>query len=128
MNPTVFIETTIPSFYFETRADPTIVARRVSTRNWWSQWRSRYQLVTSEGVLAELGRAPEPKRQRMLTFMKAVEVLAEPAGLDRIVTRYIADKLMPRDAEGDAPRIRQPDRSGVPADVELPSPREPGQG
>jgi len=35
MKPRVYIETTIPSFYFETRSTPEMVARRQWTRHWW---------------------------------------------------------------------------------------------
>jgi hypothetical protein len=34
MHNRIYIETTIPSFYFETRTDPDMVARR----NWTRQW------------------------------------------------------------------------------------------
>jgi hypothetical protein len=31
-----YIETTIPSFYYEVRAEPEMIARRESTRRWWA--------------------------------------------------------------------------------------------
>ena len=50
----VYIETSILSFYHETRQEPEMVARRRWTRQWWGQCAERYELVTSEGVIAEL--------------------------------------------------------------------------
>ena len=41
-NLAAYVETTIPSFYHETRIVPDIVARRDWTRLWWSS------LVTCE--------------------------------------------------------------------------------
>lgn len=35
MRKRVYIETTIPSFFVETREEPEIVARRNWTREWW---------------------------------------------------------------------------------------------
>ncbi len=35
--PRVYIETTIPSFYFEIRKEPEMVARRLWTRRWWDE-------------------------------------------------------------------------------------------
>ena len=45
---TVYIETSIPSFYVETRQEPEMVARRNWTREWWatlSTW--HWPLTTS---------------------------------------------------------------------------------
>lgn len=55
--PRVYIETTIPSFYFETRTATKIVAWRQITREWWTRHRRRYDLVTSALVLDELSLA-----------------------------------------------------------------------
>jgi hypothetical protein len=35
--PRAYIETTIPSFYYDPRLDPEIVERRQWTRLWWDQ-------------------------------------------------------------------------------------------
>ena len=35
MKPKVYIETSIPSFYHEVRSEPSMVARRDWTRQWW---------------------------------------------------------------------------------------------
>ena len=45
MPPTVYIETTIPSFYYEVRTEPDMVARRQWTRQWWDECRNLYSLV-----------------------------------------------------------------------------------
>ena len=36
MKPSVYIETSIPSFYYEVRTEPDNVARRNWTRQWWN--------------------------------------------------------------------------------------------
>jgi hypothetical protein len=33
----VYIETTIPSFYYEVREEPEMIARRNWTRQWWDE-------------------------------------------------------------------------------------------
>jgi len=35
MKPKVYIETSIPSYYYEIREVPESVAKRLSTRDWW---------------------------------------------------------------------------------------------
>ena len=54
MKPRVYIETTIPSFYYEVRTEPEMIARQQWTRDWWDNHRSSYELVTSEAVIDEL--------------------------------------------------------------------------
>jgi len=45
MHKRVYIETTIPSFFFETRSDPEMVARRAWTVAWWTEQRQHYESV-----------------------------------------------------------------------------------
>ena len=65
MNRRVYIETTIPSFYFDVRREPEMVARREWTRRWWKDARGGYELVTSAAVVEELSRADFPARKVM---------------------------------------------------------------
>lgn len=51
MKKLIYIETSVPSFYFEVRAEPEMVARRNWTRQWWDSQRYYYQLVTSLAVI-----------------------------------------------------------------------------
>jgi predicted nucleic acid-binding protein len=98
----VFIETTIPSYYYETRTSPTVVAWRSVTREWWDHYRHEYRLFTSRFVLAELARAPAVKARKTARLLKKVEVLDEPPGLQDVVEYYIEHKLMPVESGGDA--------------------------
>jgi predicted nucleic acid-binding protein len=100
--PSVYIETTVPSYYHETRSSPQVSAWRYVTRQWWDHHRRRYELYTSRFVLAELARARAPKAGRARTLLKNVAVLDEPPGLEEVVGYYIEHKLMPAEAGGDA--------------------------
>ena len=55
MRKRIYIETSIPSFYYETRQSPGMVARREWTREWW-ETRRAHELVTSDAVFYELER------------------------------------------------------------------------
>lgn len=103
--PSVYIETTIPSFYFETRRHPTIVAWRASTRRWWDLFRDRYELVTSRAVFNEIAESPASKAKQMIRLLDSVKILDEPPELSQIVSFYVKNKLMPADAEGDAAHL-----------------------
>jgi len=98
----VYIETTIPSFYFEVRTEADMVARRAWTREWWAKARSRDEIVTSEAVLEELNGGEHPHREDCLRMLADLPLLAMEPGVAETVEAYVAHKLMPRDPGGDA--------------------------
>jgi hypothetical protein len=51
-----YVETSIPSFFFEARVQPDMVARRDWTRAWWAKASATSELVTSLAVIDELER------------------------------------------------------------------------
>ena len=100
--PRVYVETTIPSFYHETRTAPEIVARREWTRQWWSAAAARYELVTSPAVLDELGSGPSDRSGAWLALVADLPVLTVSPAIVEIVQAYIRHKLMPANPTGDA--------------------------
>jgi predicted nucleic acid-binding protein len=100
--PRAYVETTIPSFYFESRTAPEVVARREWTRRWWSIAGQVCDLVTSEAVLDELaGGVPERSVER-LTLVQELPLLGVSPAIAEIVQAYIRHRLMPADPAGDA--------------------------
>ena len=102
MRKLVYIETTIPSFYFEIRPEPEMQARRQWTRRWWSDARERYELVTSEAVVEELSRGEFPAREDCLRLMEPLPLLPVEPAIAEIVRTYVAQQVMPRSPVGDA--------------------------
>jgi predicted nucleic acid-binding protein len=100
--PRVYVETTIPSFYHETRTASDILARRRWTRQWWSGAPERYELVTSSPVLDELAGGPRERIAERLALVRELPLLAIEPGITEIVQAYIRHKLMPADPAGDA--------------------------
>ena len=98
----VYIETTIPSFYHEVRAEPDMVARREWTRDWWDTLRGRYEIVTSIPVIEELEAGGHPNKRECLNLMEPVPVLPIPDLIAEIVDTYIRHHLMPNNPKGDA--------------------------
>ena len=102
MNKIVYIETTIPSFFFEVRTEPDMIARRNWTREWWNVYRSYYQLVTSLAVIEELERGEYPNKENVIGLLDDVPILTTPIEIVDIVDTYISRQLMPVDTKGDA--------------------------
>ncbi|MBN2494614.1 MAG: type II toxin-antitoxin system VapC family toxin [Deltaproteobacteria bacterium] len=102
MKTVVYVETSIPSFYFEPRTDPEMVARREWTRAWWKVALEKQELVTSPAVIDELERGDYPSRQECLDLVAELPVLAIEEPVMDIVETYIARHVMPSDPAGDA--------------------------
>ncbi len=98
----IYIETTIPSFYHETRTAPEIVARRSWTREWWDTRRNEFELVTSAATLKELESGEYPHQADALELIRAVLIANIDDAISEIVATYIDRKVMPDDPDGDA--------------------------
>lgn len=96
------IETTIPSFYHEVRAEPAMVARRDWTRKWYDVAIVSDRIVSSVAVLDELRRGDFPCRNDCLAMLDTIEMLELNDPVFEIVEAYLANKLMPSDPFGDA--------------------------
>ena len=103
--PTVYIETTIPSFYFEVHEDPTSRYHRDATRRWWEQRAQGFLRVSSGFVLLELEAAPDFIRGGAVALMRDVPLLPVPERFDEVVAAYIQHRVMPQDAQGDAAHL-----------------------
>ena len=98
----VSVETTIPSFYHDTRTSPAIVARRDWTRRWWAEAAAHHELVTSVAVLDELGDGPLERHPAWLALVRDLPLLNIDAAVAEIVASYIRHQLMPASPGGDA--------------------------
>lgn len=102
MKKMVYIETTIPNFYYETRIEPEMIARKNWTREWWDKQSEHYQLVTSMAVIDELEQGDYPNQEQILDLVTDIPLLDISMEIHDIVETYIKRKLMPADTTGDA--------------------------
>ena len=100
MKPTVYIETTIPSYYCD---DRTTLAREIArTREWWDDERGDYECFISPLVVDELAGGAYPTQSACLALLEGIPLLVvEPEVLD-IAEAYRARRLMPHDPAADA--------------------------
>lgn len=97
-----YVETTIPSMYFDAREGAESVARRSWTRTWWEVAADRYDLVTSAAVLDELSAGTPERAAERLELLRDVPVLPIEPAIAEIVLAYMRHKVMPADPTGDA--------------------------
>ena len=101
--PRIYIETTIPSFYYTERTDADAIARRQWTRDWWQRAVTESEMVTSANVIRELERGAhlDSVAQR-LELIKDLPILPIDESISEIVQVYLQHRLMPSDPLGDA--------------------------
>jgi len=92
--PRVYIETTIPSAYFDERTAPEMVLRRDVTRRWWAS-SGKYDLVTSMAVREELASGPALRRRWWLLLVNPLPLLEVNPDVIDIAADYRDHKLMP---------------------------------
>ncbi len=99
----VYIETSIASYLAARPSrDLRSAAWQQTTAQWWEQERPRYQLFTSELVLAE-ARAGDPDAvARRLALQEALPLLSVTDDAKELAERLVADGGMPLHAEADA--------------------------
>jgi len=102
MRPKVYIETSIPSFYYEVRSEPDMVARRQWTRQWWDDFSENYSPVTSVAVLDELGSGDYPNKEQVMELVGDLPLVPVEPAIAEIVETYIRHRVMPDDPVGDA--------------------------
>lgn len=94
--PRVYVETTIPNFYYDFRDSPAVIRRRELTRRWWVDAWERYELMTSSIVLLELNAGTREALVRLRTeLISDLSVLFTTAPIPEIVQVYLRHKLMP---------------------------------
>jgi predicted nucleic acid-binding protein len=101
MKQRIYIETTIPSFYYEVRKDVESAAMRKWTKEWFDNHSKHYSLMTSVAVLDELEQGDFPNKEKSINMIKSMEFVEINDEIANIVETYIDKKLMPNSPLGD---------------------------
>ncbi len=98
----LYLDTTIPSYYYDQRKSLDIRYRRKITRNWWNNEKNFFSLYISELVLVELQRGNYPQKEKVIRLVKDVSILPIVSEIEDIVREYLKNFLMPSIDMGDA--------------------------
>ncbi len=103
MSNRIYIETSIPSFYFTERQSPEAIARKNWTRQWWKEYASQFSLLSSVAVISELQKGQiHNLTANRIDLLKNLELLEITKEIEEITAIYIEKKVMPNDPAGDA--------------------------
>jgi hypothetical protein len=100
--PRVYVETTIPNFYYDFRKSPAITMRREATRQWWQVAAPGCELLTSTFVHDELAAGTSGQVVLRLALLAQVPAVAFVPQVAEIVRYYVLHKLMPAKPPHDA--------------------------
>jgi predicted nucleic acid-binding protein len=94
MKPTVYIETTIPSYYWDNR--PELAADSQRTRVWRDEERADYECFISPVVMEELSTGDYPNKDKCLQLVNGLPLLAATPEIIEVAEVYQTRGLMPR--------------------------------
>ena len=106
MKPTLYLETTIPSYYTARPVrDVVALAHQEITRTWWDNRLPLFDVYVSPVVLEEARRgAPEPA-QRRLEVLATFPVLEATAAIESLAATYMTQLALPGKALRDAAHL-----------------------
>lgn len=106
MLPSVYIETTIPS-YLTSRPSRDIIraAHQQLTKDWWHSRRHAFRLFTSTFVLAEAGRGDPEAAQARLSCMMDIPLLPVLDEIPPMASKICASAGIPEHAKMDGAHL-----------------------
>ncbi|MFV1964414.1 MAG: type II toxin-antitoxin system VapC family toxin [Pirellulaceae bacterium] len=106
MAPSVYIETTIPSYLTAWRSpELSMAAKQQTTRQWWDERREQFDLFISDAVLLEASGGDPDAAKRRLEILDGIPVLSPQPKADEIALSLIDHLALPDRALTDAAHI-----------------------
>ncbi len=104
--PTVYLETTIPSYLASRPSrDLIVAAHQQVTHEWWARARDTFDLFISEAVLAEIRAGDPTLAARRLELVHELPVLASRDDVDSLAEIYAERLGLPSQAYADLVHI-----------------------
>ncbi|MFO7907302.1 MAG: hypothetical protein R6U98_31930 [Pirellulaceae bacterium] len=76
MKPSVYLETTIPSYLTAWRSpELSMAAKQQTTRQWWDERRKQFDLFISDAVLLEASSGDSDTAKRRLEVLHGIPLL-----------------------------------------------------
>ena len=103
MKPSLYLETTIPSYLAaRTSKDLIIAGRQAVTHEFYESERHKYDLYVSDYVYEECEKGDESAAQRRLGWLKGITVLEETPDVEPLAETYIRLLSIPQKSRMDA--------------------------
>ena len=100
MKPTVYLNTTISSYFFDEREN--LKLHIDATKKWWNEERENFDILISEKTIAEITDGEYPRKTEIVQFISEIQILPYEPQIIEIAQIYLENYLMPRVLKGDA--------------------------
>ena len=102
----VYIETSIVSYLTSRPSrDVRVAAWQQITWQWWEQEKERYNLYTSELVIAEASAGDKEAAKSRLNCLRNIPELTVDKEIIQLASRFIENEVLPQNAQADALHI-----------------------
>jgi predicted nucleic acid-binding protein len=106
MKPSVYIETTIPSYLTAWRSPELVMAaNQEATRSWWDTSRPKFDIFISALVLDEASSGDPAAAQRRMEIIREIPALDVSILAEELAARLLAASALPEKAKADALHI-----------------------
>ena len=114
MKPSLYIETTIPSFLTGRRSINLILAgKQEVTLQWWEERRHRYDICISQFVLDEVSQGDPGAAQERLEVLVDIKMLEADNKTLELTKRILGSGIIPNKSATDAAHIAIASRYGI---------------
>ena len=104
--PTVYLETTIPSFLTSRPSNNVVIAgKQEVTRQWWNIRRDKYQLYTSQYAIDEASSGDPVAAARRIEALDGIDLLEVDEDVITLAEKIMMHGLLPPKASTDAAHI-----------------------
>jgi predicted nucleic acid-binding protein len=106
MKPSVYIETTIPSYLVARPSrDVVLAGHQQITHEWWQNSTERYELFISQYVIDEVSRGEQEMADNRLRVLRAIPILPSTHDVESLSRELIQRMNLPLKAQTDAYHI-----------------------
>lgn len=106
MKPSVYIETTIPSYLTAWRSPELVMAaNQEATRKWWDESRAKFELFISQLVIGEISNGDPEAVKRRIAVMENLPELALTDKAEALAAKLLVGAALPQKAKADALHI-----------------------
>jgi predicted nucleic acid-binding protein len=101
-SPSIYLETTVPSYYIARRSkDLLVLAHQEITRNWWENSLARFRPFVSRLVIDELAQGDPGAALRRLSAIEGINVLEPNDQVYSLASEYQRRLSIPQSATAD---------------------------
>jgi hypothetical protein len=102
MRPTIYLDSSVPSYWLEQGPDPIVQGRHLITRKWWADDLPRFDVYISQVVLDELAKGDPERAAKRLELVSDFPLLEIDEAVRHAAQFYVQSLAMPSKDQADA--------------------------